>query len=135
MRCAEKKENRARRNAGIALTDDERCLWLETLASIVGAALAGPPLTVLACSALSRAIRGALRAGPGIVFFLTDVPEDEIVRRLQAPQGHFFNPVLLRSQFEALELPADAPGAAIVDCNRPVGATVEDILGRLGAAC
>jgi hypothetical protein len=60
------------------------------------AALAGERPTVLACSALSHAIRDALGVGPGIVSFLIDLPEDEIVRRLQARQGHFFNPVLLR---------------------------------------
>jgi gluconokinase len=89
---------------------------------------------VLACSALSHAIRGALRVGPGIVFFLIDVPEYEIVRQLQPRQGHFFNPVLVRSQFEALELPVNEPETFIVDGNGPVGEILDDILGRLGTA-
>jgi gluconokinase len=86
---------------------------------------------VLACSALSRAHREALRVDPGVEIFLIHVPEEEIIRRLRGRTGHFFNPALVRSQFVALEMPADEERTTVIDGNRHVEKIVEDITGRL----
>lgn len=126
-------EHKALMNKGTALTDEERGPWLGRVAGFIRAAGAGGRRVVLACSALSRAHRDALRVDPGVEIFLIDVPEEEIVRRLQGRTGHFFSPLLVRSQFEALEMPTDDEPTTVVDGNRPLGEIVEDIRGRLGA--
>ena len=124
-------EHKARMKDGTGLTDEDRGPWLARLGSLIGDALAGGTALVLACSALSRAHRDALRVDPGVAIFLINVPEEEIIRRLQGRTGHFFNSALVRSQFEALEMPADEERTTVIDGNRPPEEIVEDILCRL----
>lgn len=124
-------EHRARMEAGTALTDDDRRPWLATLAGVIATAVAEGRPTVLACSALSRAHRDSLRVGPSVEIFLIHVPEEEIVRRLRGRTGHFFGPGLVRSQFEALEMPAADERSTVIDGDRPPERVVEDIVGRV----
>src|SRR4051812_13004798 len=58
-------EHKARMNAGMGLTDEDRIPWLGRLASLVSEAVADGRPMVLACSALSRAHRDALRVDEG----------------------------------------------------------------------
>jgi carbohydrate kinase (thermoresistant glucokinase family) len=124
-------ENKARMEAGTALTDDDRRPWLDLLARVITRTIADRRPAVLACSALSRAHRDELRVDPGVAIFLIHVPEEEVIRRLQGRTGHFFNPALVRSQFEALELPAADEPTTVIDGNRPPEEIVEDIRCRL----
>jgi gluconokinase len=125
-------ENKARMAAGEALTDEDRDAWLGTLAGVIRGAIADRKRTALACSALSRAHRDMLRVDVGVELFLIHVPEEEIVRRLRNRTGHFFNPVLIRSQFEALEPPSGDERATVIDGNRPPEQIVEDIRSCIG---
>ncbi len=105
-------------SAGIPLTDAERMPWLGR----VGAALsAQPDGAVIACSALARRYREAIRAtAPGAIFVHLDAPADVLAIRAGARAGHFMPASLLASQLEALEpLEADEPGFA-VDATLPV---------------
>ena len=124
-------ENRARMRAGIALTEDDRRPWLDTLAGVARGAIADRRPTVLACSALGRAHRQALRVDPLVEIFLIHVPEERILGRLRGRADHFFNPALVRSQFAALELPAADELATVIDGDRPPGQVVADLRGRL----
>jgi carbohydrate kinase (thermoresistant glucokinase family) len=124
-------ENKARMEAGTALTDDDRRPWLELLAGVIMGAIGDRRPAVLACSALSRVHRDALRVGPGVAVLLIHVPEEEIVQRLRGRTGHFFNPALVRCQFEALEMPAADEPTTVIDGNRPPEEVVEDIRRRL----
>jgi gluconokinase len=126
-------EHKARMRDGTGLTDEDRIPWLGRLTSLISDAIVAERPTVLAWSGLSRAHRDALRVGPGVELFLIDVPEEEIIRRLQGRTGHFFNPALVRSQFEALEMPVHEDQTTVIDGNRPVQEIVEDIGGRLEA--
>jgi gluconokinase len=126
-------EHKARMGDGTGLTDEDRIPWLGRLAGLLGEALADARTMVLACSALSRAHRDALRVDPGVEIFLIDVPEEEILRRLRGRTDHFFNPALVRSQFEALEMPADEERTTVIDGNRPLEEIVDDIRTCLGA--
>jgi gluconokinase len=126
-------EHRARMEDGTGLTDQDRIPWLGKLGSLISQAIAGERPMVLACSGLSRAHRDALRVDPGVEIFLIDVHQEEINRRLWGRTGHFFNPILVRSQFEALERPTDEEPTTVVDGNRPVEEIVDDIQGRLKA--
>jgi gluconokinase len=123
-------EHKARMKDGTRLTDEDRIPWLGRLACLISEAVAVGRPVVLACSALSRAHRDALRVDPSVAIFLIHVPEEEIIRRLQRRTGHFFNSALVGSQFEALELPAADEPTTVIDGNRPPEESVEDIRCR-----
>lgn len=125
------EEHKARMNKGTGLTDEDRIPWLGRIAGLIGEAVADGRPMVLACSALRRWHRATLRIDEVVEIILIDVPEEEIVRRLGGRTGHFFNPALIRNQFEALEMPTDEERATVIDGQRPPGAIVEDIRARL----
>lgn len=88
--------------AGIALEDADRWPWLAR----VGEALAAAEGTgrVIACSALRRAYRDAIRAAcPDTAFVELVVPADELGDRVSDRPGHFMPATLLASQLGALE--------------------------------
>lgn len=104
--------------AGTPLTDVERMPWLGR----VGAALAAQPGgAVIACSALARRYREAIRAtAPGAMFVHLDAPADVLALRAGAREGHFMPASLLESQLATLEpLAVDEPGFT-VDATLPV---------------
>ncbi|WP_264776316.1 gluconokinase [Deinococcus aetherius] len=92
---------RARMARGEGLTDADRAPWLARLRSRLEAL----PDVVLACSALRRAYRDALR-GPGVTFLFLNVPRDLLQARLAVRTGHYAGPGLLPSQLATLEAPA-----------------------------
>jgi len=100
------KTNIEKMKSGRALGDDDRQPWLETLASRLPQwdAQGG---AVLACSALKEAYRetlGSKFSGQINWVFLTG-SEALLRERINARVGHFFDPALLRSQLETIELP------------------------------
>ena len=104
-------------SAGIPLTDDDRWPWL----AIVGDTLAASDGLVVACSALKRSYRDAIRERAPRAFFalLTGSPET-IGTRLSKREEHFMPPSLLQSQFDTLEpLGADERGVALDIRNTP----------------
>lgn len=92
--------------SGQPLNDADRAPWLEELAQqIVGWEQQGG--AVLACSALKEKYRQTLsRQGAAkLCFVLLNASAEVIADRLQRRTNHFMDPGLLRSQFEALEVP------------------------------
>lgn len=128
-------DNVARMRAGVALDDDDRRPWLESLASLVRGHASAGTHAVLACSALRRDYRAVLvpSAHPDAVrFVFLRASAALLAERLAKRQGHFFPPALLASQLKALEAPAvDAPGEAApviaVNAAEPVEALVAEI--------
>jgi gluconokinase len=117
---------------GIPLTDEDRAPWLR---AVVDAIARGGDV-VLACSALRRWHRDALREGARadlrFVYLAGDVAE--LDRRLRARTGHYMPASLLRSQLDTLE-PPDATEALTVDAEVPVASIIDTIVRelRLGA--
>lgn len=98
----------AKMSAGVPLTDADRMPWID---AIVAHLNARPERDViLACSALSTAVRDRLRTGldSPVQFLLLSAPPDVIGRRLQQRPGHYMKAGMLGSQFAALQTPADA---------------------------
>lgn len=98
-------ENRAKMAAGHALNDTDRAPWLE----VVGQRLASSPGPVIvACSALRRAYRDAIRlhAGGDVLFLHLDGPRDVIAARMAKRTGHYMPMSLLDSQIATLEPPS-----------------------------
>jgi carbohydrate kinase (thermoresistant glucokinase family) len=100
--------------AGIPLIDDDRWPWLAT----VGAALADHRETgaVIACSALKRSYRNAIRTlAPHSLFILLDGSPELLARRVAGRAGHFMPPALLESQLTTLEPFANHEAGLVVD--------------------
>lgn len=104
---------------GIPLTDDDRWPWLDAIAAWIDETRRSGGHSVLACSALKRRYRDVLIGNPPdnrpdvrLVFLKGE--EALIAHRIAARHGHFMPPSLLRSQFEALEVPTADENPIIV---------------------
>jgi gluconokinase len=94
---------------GIPLTDDDRRPWLAAVRALIDRYLNSGADTVIACSALKQAYRATLvRNTDDVQLVFLKGSFDVIAQRLAFRHGHFFDPALLRSQFDALEEPLDA---------------------------
>lgn len=107
-------QNRDKMRRGEPLTEEDRQPWLQELHELIIRCEREGENAVLACSALKQAYRERLTAGSREVRLVyLKGPRDLIARRLAARHGHFFNPALLQSQFEAFEEPSDALAVCI----------------------
>jgi gluconokinase len=125
--------NIAKMRDGIPLTDDDRWPWLRAIARWIGDQERAGHDAIVACSALKRAYRDALRDGhPSVCFVFLDLPREVLEARLRARTDHYMKVGMLRSQLATLEpLEPDEPGFA-VSADRPVEAIVDEILARTG---
>ena len=112
---------------GIPLDDSDRAPWLAALRDAILHWNAEGQNAVLACSALKRKYRDALRTD-GVRFVYLKGDYELIEQRLQARAGHFASDSILKSQFEHLEEPADA---ITVEVNKSPDAIVSEIIDRL----
>ena len=124
--------NVERMRAGMALTDAERAPWLDALAARLAAAGAANEAVVLACSALKRSYRDALRRGaPALTLVhLTGSPA-LLAERIAARPGHYMPPSLLPSQLALLEAPGDDEQAITLDAKAPTDELVASLLRTL----
>ena len=91
---------------GIPLTDEDRDPWLIVLSEKIREwqQLNG---AVLACSALKESYRKKLQSIPAhqLKWIILNADEAVLEQRLSNREDHFFDPILLKSQIETLELP------------------------------
>jgi gluconokinase len=115
---------------GLALDDQDRAGWLDTL----GAELARRPEgAVLTCSALKAAYRDRLRAAaPGLRFVHLALTPAQALERVASRKDHFYPPSLVDSQFAVLEDPSGEPGVVAVDASQPFEAVL--VAARAGLA-
>ena len=115
--------------SGQPLDDDDRQPWLEALASHLPQwdAQGG---AVLACSALKEIYREQLASkwGGKIQWVFLTGSEALLRERINGRAGHFFDPALLHSQLDALELPEYGHQ---IDIAPPPEAIVRLIIERL----
>jgi gluconokinase len=107
--------NVAKMRAGQPLDDADRAPWLEALAAWMTAEDARGRSTVIACSALRRAYRDVLRAGPPTLDFAhLDGPAEVVRQRMATREGHYMPASLLDSQLRTLEpLEPDESGVVL----------------------
>lgn len=123
-------ENVAKMRAGQPLTDDDRRPWLAALARLIDDVRDCGENLVLACSALKHEYRDYLRDGAkDVVYIYLEGPEELIRERLAHRTGHFMDPHLLHSQFEALEPPQHAIRVNIRPTPEQIAAEIERKLG------
>jgi gluconokinase len=116
--------------AGVPLTDEDRWPWLR----LVGAELAAehPHGIVVACSALKRAYRDAIRAAaPSTRFILLKVDPSVLKDRLVQRPGHFMPVSLLTSQLETLEALETAEAGMTVTSEGGIETLTDQILANL----
>jgi gluconokinase len=117
---------------GTALTDEDRWPWLDRLNSLLREQQAAGRHAVIGCSALKQKYRNRLADGLDCVRWVHLKGSFELIEsRLRARRGHYMPPALLRSQFAALEEPADA---IVVDVAPPAEQIAASLAARLGPA-
>ena len=115
---------------GEPLDDSDRAPWLTRLHDTTEEHLARGEALVLACSALKERYRARLRVDERVGFIYLDGSLELVQERMNAREGHFMKPGLLKSQFEALEEPD--PGDALhVDIDQPLEGVVQSIVTKL----
>jgi carbohydrate kinase (thermoresistant glucokinase family) len=124
------QSNVEKMRAGHPLTDEDRWPWLAR----VGQSLTEAEDTglVIACSALKRAYRDAIRAEePRTVFLLLTAPREVIADRLAHRSGHFMPTSLLESQLDTLQPLGDDEVGAVVDVGADIASIVEEAVRDL----
>ncbi|MDR7084225.1 beta-N-acetylhexosaminidase [Arthrobacter ginsengisoli] len=125
-------ENVAKMAAGTPLTDDDRWPWLATVGSTL--ANAGDGGLVLACSALKRSYRDAIRAlAPDTVFLHLHGSKEVLGSRLEGRSGHFMPAALLDSQLATLEPLVGDEAGIVVDIAAPVNQVLNEALAGVAA--
>jgi gluconokinase len=101
-------------SAGIALDDNDRSPWLDSIAAWTADESQHGHNAVVTCSALKRSYRDRLRsAGASLRFVYIRVARNELERRTQH-RLHFMPASLLDSQLETLEEPAPDENALVL---------------------
>lgn len=122
-------ENIEKMASGTPLADHDRLPWLQSLNDHMCKMEQSKKSAIYACSALKHTYRDILAKDmKQIQFIYLQVPEQELLRRLQLRQGHFMKGSMLGSQLRDLEEP---PNAMVVPVIGGVACTLEDILSRL----
>ena len=122
--------NREKMRCGIPLDDNDRRPWLEAIRESIVQSLSAGENAIYACSALKQAYRQLLASdAEEVKFIYLKGPPGLISERLANRQGHFFNPVLLRTQFDDLEEPH---GMLEADISLPPEAIADSIIATLG---
>lgn len=114
---------------GIPLGDEDRQPWLDRLHDAILGWIARGCNVVLACSALKRAYRKTLDAGPEVRFVYLKGSATLIAERLRSRHGHFAGEQILASQLADLEEPE---GALTVDIAATPAQIVDKIRQGLG---
>jgi len=123
--------NIAKMASGTPLTDADRWPWLDEVGAWLASQVGGG---VVACSALKRSYRDALRArAPGARFVHLVADPDVLASRMAARRerdGHFMAPGMLASQLADLEPLAACEDSMSIDVTAmPVPVIVERALG------
>jgi gluconokinase len=125
--------NREKMSRGLPLTDDDRRPWLDAVRGLIEQYVATGDDAIVACSSLKQWYRDRIIADPAVVKLVYLKGSFELIAaRLAARHGHFFDPALLRSQFDTLEEPPKAIVENVSqDAEAIAGAICSKVLARL----
>ncbi|GAA1224287.1 gluconokinase [Rhodoglobus aureus] len=124
--------NVAKMASGIPLDDGDRWPWLALVGEELACAARSGTGLVMACSALTRAYRDAIRAkAPELRFVHLSGDREVLAQRTTGRSGHFMPASLLDSQLATLEqLQPDEQGI-VVDVAPPVAEVVANAVDRI----
>lgn len=123
-------QNVAKMASGIPLDDEDRAPWLASLAELIQEHLQRGQTAVLASSALKKRYRDQLHVSDAVRFIFLDGDFDLIWGRMQERADHYMKAEMLRSQFAALEPPAQTEALRIA-VDRPVAEIVAILLAEI----
>lgn len=124
--------NITKMHSGIALDDADRAPWLKAIAAQIDAWQAAGQCGVVTCSALKRRYRKVIIGErPHVRLVYLQGTSDVISRRLVARHGHFMQPSLLQSQFDALEEPTPEERPITVRIGGAPTALVDQVVAAL----
>ena len=119
-------ENVAKMASGLPLDDADRAPWLAALHNLISSSLKADKPGVLACSALKERYRQQLLgSNENVQIIYLKGSYDLIWSRMEKRTDHYMKPHMLKSQFEALEEPANA---LTIDISMSVKDIVQEIL-------
>lgn len=122
-------ENVAKMANGTALTDADRAPWLAALHALISSSLKEGRPVVLACSALRDSYRRQLLEGnDGVLIVYLKGSYELIWSRIAQRKDHYMKPNMLKSQFDALEEPANA---LTLDASMPVADIVQRVVNYI----
>jgi gluconokinase len=127
---------------GIPLTDADRWDWLTRLRDESLQRLSsGSQGVVLTCSALKRKYRDVIRVAPyydhdvRVHFIYLHAPEEVLIQRVQARQGHFMGANMVHSQCSILQAPGKEETDVIsVDVSGSLEQVEEEALSKIREA-
>ncbi len=123
--------NKEKMHHGIPLTDDDRWPWLRTIRAAIEEKQRAGETAVFTCSSLKRSYRDVLRGKDADVRFVYLQGTVEVLsERLKTRTGHFFDPSLLKSQLDTLEVPG-ADEAIEVSIDLTPEQIVDEVLAKL----
>jgi gluconokinase len=122
-------ENVAKMENGIPLDDSDRVPWLASLNELLSSSLKTDHPGVLACSALKERYRQQLMDGNDNVQLAYLKGSYELIwSRMEKRTDHYMKPHMLKSQFAALEEPANA---LTIDISMSVDDIVQEIISTM----
>lgn len=129
------RSNIAKMSAGIPLDDVDRAPWLAAIREHIDQCAARGVSAVVTCSALKEKYRALLLRGAADVRLVHLVGSFTLINeRMRTRKGHFMKPEMLRSQFDALETPADAVTVDVAPPPEAVAAEIRERLKRVPQA-
>ncbi|MCG8327519.1 MAG: gluconokinase [Chitinophagales bacterium] len=123
-------ENIDKMASGQPLNDEDRQGWLEAIRAFSVNHIEERGALIIACSALKESYRHLLeKEVPASVKWVFLSGSFELIsKRMEVRKGHFMPPALLRSQFDALEIPSDA---IQIDISKPIEEVVSYVISEL----
>ncbi|KOS16639.1 putative gluconokinase [Escovopsis weberi] len=125
--------------AGIPLTDADRWDWLTILREeSIRRINQGSAGVIVTCSALKRKYRDVIRVAAYydhhilIHFIYLDAPEEVLLQRVGARQGHYMGANMVHSQLDILEVPSqDETDVTTIDVSRDIDEVVVTALDQV----
>lgn len=101
--------NKDKMGRGIPLDDYDRAPWLASIRAAMEETLAAGKSAVFTCSGLKDKYRRVLMEGaPGVTLVYLACDMETSLARVGRRQGHYMKADMVKSQFDALEVPTDA---------------------------
>ncbi|GMR59084.1 hypothetical protein PMAYCL1PPCAC_29279 [Pristionchus mayeri] len=122
-------ENIEKMKKGIPLDDFDRFPWLKSIREEISRYAT----VIVSCSALKQSYRQILGEGRISLFVFLDVSKEDLLRRLETRNGHFFPTSLLDSQLSSLQRPTEEENALTITVQQftPIESIVDRILEYL----
>lgn len=118
--------NRRKMSSGVPLDDQDRAPWLAAIRAKMDETRATGQPAVFTCSALKESYRTTLVGdSPDVTLVFLQIDFETVRARVSNRAGHFMKADMVRSQFEALEAPADA---ITLDASQPLPTVLQQIL-------